>query len=152
MEIDQHSPSNCGRVLMQLGVSLFLLGLLTGFAVPVLTVPRLGLASHLEGLLNGLLLMVLGLMWPRLRLGRRAQALTFWLAVYGAFANWLATLLSAATGAGAMMPIAAGGRTGDALAEAIVGFLLITLSTAMVATCGLLLWGLRRDHSQPTGS
>jgi hydroxylaminobenzene mutase len=131
------------RVLLRLGVLLLLLGLLTGFAVPVLAMPRMGLASHLEGLLNGLLLIALGLMWPRLQLGPRAQLLTFGLAVYGAFVNWIATLLSAATGAGAMMPIAAAGRTGDALAEAIVGFFLISLSFAMIVACGLLLWGLR---------
>lgn len=137
------TDSDLDRVLLQLGVLLFLLGLFTGFAVPMFVMPRMGLASHLEGLLNGLLLIALGMMWPRLQLGPRVQALTFWLAVYGAFANWFATLLSAATGAGAMMPIAAAGRSGGAVAEAIVGFLLISLSLAMVAACVLLVWGLR---------
>jgi len=132
------------RALLQLGVLLFLLGLLTGFAVPALAMPRMGLASHLEGLFNGLLLVALGLMWPRLALGPRARWLTFGLAVYGAFANWFATLFSAATGAGGMMPLAAAGRTGDAASEAIVGFLLISLSLAMVVVCGFVLWGLRR--------
>jgi hydroxylaminobenzene mutase len=132
------------RALLRLGVLLFLFGLFTGFAVPMLAMPRMALASHLEGLMNGLLLMALGLMWPRLVLGPRAQALTFALAVYGAFANWLATLISAITGAGAMMPIAAAGRTGEAAPEAIVGFLLVSLSLAMVAACVLVLWGLRR--------
>jgi hydroxylaminobenzene mutase len=132
------------RALLRLGVLLFLFGLFTGFAVPMLAMPRMALASHLEGLMNGLLLMALGLMWPRLVLGPRAQALTFALAVYGAFANWLATLISSMTGAGAMMPIAAAGRTGAATPEAIVGFLLVSLSLAMVAACVLVLWGLRR--------
>ncbi|OQW61888.1 MAG: hydrogenase [Proteobacteria bacterium HN_bin10] len=132
------------RALLRLGVLLFLFGLFTGFAVPMLAMPRMALASHLEGLMNGLLLMALGLMWPRLVLGPRAQALTFALAVYGAFANWLATLISAITCAGAMMPIAAAGRTGEAAPEAIVGFLLVSLSLAMVAACVLVLWGLRR--------
>src|SRR5574342_565442 len=52
--------------LLQLGILLFLLGLLVGFAVPSLANPRLGLASHLEGVMNGLFLVVLGLVWPKL--------------------------------------------------------------------------------------
>jgi hydroxylaminobenzene mutase len=132
------------RALLQLGVVLFLLGLVTGFVVPLLAIPRMGLSSHLEGIFNGIVLIALGLMWPRLALGARLQRLTFALAVYGAFANWAATLFSAATGAVALMPIAGGGRTGDATAEAVVGFLLISLSVAMIGAFLLVLWGLRR--------
>lgn len=94
--------------------------------------------------MNGIVLMVLGLMWPRLKLGAGLQLLTFVAAVYAAFANWAATLLSAATGAAAMMPIAGGRATGNAAAEAAVGFLLISLSVAMIAAFLLVLWGLRR--------
>lgn len=133
------------RALLQLGMLLFLIGLLTGFAVPLLAIPRMGLSSHLEGLFNGILLMVLGLMWGRLALGRAAKAATFAAAIYGAYANWAATLISAATGAAAMMPIAGGGRTGGAAEEALVGFLLISLSLAMIFVALMVLWGLRRN-------
>jgi hypothetical protein len=57
-----------GHRLIQLGVFLFLLGLLGGFAIPFLANPRMGLASHLEGVMNGMLLVLLGLIWPRLTL------------------------------------------------------------------------------------
>jgi hydroxylaminobenzene mutase len=129
--------------LLQLGVLLFLFGLLTGFAIPALANPRMGLSSHLEGVLNGMFLLALGLIWPRLRLGRAASALTFWLAVYGTFANWAATLLAAAWGAGRAMPIAAGAHQGTATQEAVVMGLLFSLSLAVIAVCGLVLWGLR---------
>lgn len=132
------------RALLQLGAVLFLFGLVTGLVVPLLAIPRMGLSSHLEGLFNGIVLMVLGLMWSRLQLGAGLQGLTFALAVYGAFANWAATLFSAATGAAAMMPIAGGGSAGDATAEAIVAFLLVSLSIAMIGAFLLVLWGLRR--------
>jgi (hydroxyamino)benzene mutase len=140
------SPSSFAydRALLRLGVVLFLLGLVTGFLVPVLAIPRMGLSSHLEGLFNGIVLIVLGLLWPQLALGVRAKAVTFALAVYAAFANWFATLLSAATGAAAMMPIAGGGRTAGPEAEAVVAFLLISLSVAMIMAFLLVLWGLRR--------
>ena len=134
-----------GRRLIQLGVLLFLLGLLTGFVSPSLANPRLGLTSHLEGLLNGMFLVVLGLVWPRLVLPGWARAAGFVLLVYGTFANWLTTLLGAAWGAGGrLMPIAAGGFEGTRLEEVLVAFGLLSLSLAMVAGCVLVLFGLSR--------
>ena len=61
------NPTPYGDRLLRLGVLLFLLGLLTGFAIPALANPRMGLTSHLEGLMNGMFLS-LGLLWPRLAL------------------------------------------------------------------------------------
>jgi len=54
-----------GRCLVRYGVLLFLLGLLTGLIVQKLANPRMGLSSHLEGVMNGTFLVVLGLIWPR---------------------------------------------------------------------------------------
>ncbi|MCC6144839.1 MAG: hypothetical protein IT368_13620, partial [Candidatus Hydrogenedentes bacterium] len=96
------------RRLLQLGILLFLVGLLTGFAMPVFVNPRMGLASHLEAILNGIFLVVLGLLWERLALGRGALTFAFALVIYGTFANWLATFLGALWGAGTMMPLASG--------------------------------------------
>lgn len=137
-----HSDRRSHR-LLQLGMVLFLLGLLTGFAVPVLANPRMGLSSHLEGVLNGIFLLALGMMWPRLELGRGA-AVTWWLAIYATFANWLATLLAAAWGAGRSMPIAAGAHQGTTPQETVIVVLLFSLSAAVVAVSGMVLWGLRR--------
>jgi hydroxylaminobenzene mutase len=135
------------RRLLQLGILLFLLGLLTGFAGPVLENPRLGLTSHLEGLLNGMFLLVLGLLWPKLVLSPAALRGAFWLFVYGTFANWLTTLLAAAWGAGGkMMPIAATGFEGTQPQELVVSFGLLSLSLAMVAGSALVLWGLSRTE------
>jgi hydroxylaminobenzene mutase len=132
-----------GHRLLQLGILLFFIGLLTGFAVPVFTNPRMGLSSHLEGVMNGIFLVLLGLVWPKLSLSRIALKIVFWLAIYGTFANWTATLLAAFWGAGASMPIAASGYQGSPMQEAIIDFLLFSLSLAMVAVCILVLWGLR---------
>lgn len=135
--------SQTGHRLIQLGFLLFLVGLLTGFAIPMLANPRMGLSSHLEGVLNGMFLIGLGLVWSRLRLGRRAQSATFWIALYGTFANWAATFLAAVWGAGAAMPIAAGSHQGSPVQEMVITGLLFSLSLAMVIVCGLVLWGLR---------
>lgn len=131
------------RILMRAGMLLFLIGLLTGLAVPVLQVPRMGLSSHLVGTMSGMFLIVLGLIWPRLVLPAWAGTTTFWAALYGSFANWLATILSAMWGATAMMPIAGQGATSTPLAEAIVATLLVSLSLAMILVCLFVLWGLR---------
>lgn len=134
------------RRLLQAGFALFLLGLLTGFAAPLFEAPRIGLSSHLEGLLNGLFLVALGLVWPRLTLGKRAASALFSLAVYAAFANWLATLLAAIWGAGGLMPIAGDGAVGTPVQEFVVGALLVTLSPAIVAAVILVLLGLRQKQ------
>lgn len=140
-------PSGLSQRFLQGGMVLFLLGLATGLAMPVFDNPRMGLASHLEGILNGLFLIALGLIWPRVQLPRLAALATFWLAMYGTFANWLATLLAAYWGAGRMMPLAGGGHVGSTVQEAIVSNLLLSLSAAMIITCALVLYGLRARSS-----
>jgi hydroxylaminobenzene mutase len=135
--------------LLQLGILLFLLGLLVGFAVPALANPRMGLASHLEGIMNGLFLVVLGLVWPRLTLPGKASTALFWLALYSTFANWAATLLAAFWGAGSSMPLAAGAHRGSATQELIIDALLISLALGMVSVCALTLFGLRAGASRP---
>lgn len=132
-----------GHRLLQFGIFLFLMGLLTGFVVPMLANPRMGLSSHLEGVMNGIFLVLLGPVWPKLSLSRFALTTVFWLALYGTFTNWTATLLAAFWGAGASMPIAAIGHQGSPMQEAIIDFLLFSLSFAMVVVCVLVLWGLQ---------
>jgi (hydroxyamino)benzene mutase len=142
------SQARLAHRLLQLGVGLFLLGLLVGLAVSSMANPRMGLASHLEGVMNGLFLVALGLVWPRLALSSTLQRATFWLAVYGTFANLAATLLAAMTGAGAMMPIA-GGRAGATFEEAAISALLVSLALADIAVCLLVLAGLRQPPQAP---
>ncbi|MCS4436217.1 hydrogenase [Aquiflexum gelatinilyticum] len=127
--------------LLFLGVLLFFLGLLVGLFIPIMANPRMGLSSHLEGVLNGIFLLALGLIWERLDLSQKWLNATFWLTVYGSFANFLAVLIAAATGAGKMMPLA-GGQEGSGVVEALVSFLLISLSLAMLTACSLVLMGL----------
>ena len=135
-----------GARLLQLGAVLFLAGLLTGLAVPATANPRMALASHLEALMNGIFLLVLGLIWGRLQLSPRVLTVAFWLAVYGGFANWSATLLAAIWPAGsAMMPMAGQGHAGTSFEELILKVLLVTLSVAMISVCVVVIFGLRHQ-------
>ncbi|MGE0362924.1 MAG: hydrogenase [Vicinamibacterales bacterium] len=140
-----------GQALLQAGVALFLAGLLVGLAVPAMANPRMGLASHLEGLMNGLFLIVLGLLWPRLVLSPLLERVTFWTALYGTIANLAATLLAAIWGAGRMMPIAAQGHVGTEVQERAIDALLVSLALAMVTVCVLVLAGLRRPRRSRPG-
>ncbi|MCB1692365.1 MAG: hydrogenase [Pseudomonadales bacterium] len=133
-----------GRWTQRLGILLFLLGLISGLLVPAMANPRMGLTSHLEGVMNGTFLVVLGLLWTQLTLGRVAQQILFGVTMYGSYANWLATTLAGWWGAGAgLMPIAGGEHVGSAVQEGLIAFALISLSVAMVVACVMILFGLR---------
>jgi hydroxylaminobenzene mutase len=139
------STSPIQRRLLILGAILFLLGLLTGFVPGELANPRMGLASHLEGVMNGMFLIALGAAWSHVRLGRRAETIAFWSLAFGTSANWLTTLLAAIWGTGRMTPLAAPGLKGLPWQEAVVSAGLIALSVAMVVGTALVLLGFVRD-------
>jgi hydroxylaminobenzene mutase len=132
-------------LLFTTGLVLFLLGLFTGFAVPGMKNPRMGLASHVEAHMNGMFLIVLGLLWPFVELTALWETLAVGLLIYGAYANWFATLIAALWGAGGrMMRLAAPDHEGSAAKEGIITFLLISLSIADVLGVGVVLFGIVR--------
>jgi (hydroxyamino)benzene mutase len=130
-------------LLFTLGLVLFLLGLLTGFAVPAVKNPRMALSSHLEAVLNGMFLVLLGLLWPHIHLPHAWGVTAVGLIVYSAFANWVAALLAAAWGAGRKLaPIAAGEHEASTAKEGFVSFLLVSLSIAVVVGVVIVIVGL----------
>ena len=136
--------SHLGRKLIKYGIILLLLGLLTGFAIPAMKNPRMGLSSHLEGTLNGMLLIIFGIIWPKLRLSTRALKWGYGLVLFGTFTNWLTTFVAGIWGAGAeMMPFAGGDYVGLAWQENLIKLGLLSLSIAMVIVTGILVWGMR---------
>ena len=134
---------NYSNQLIFLGIVLFLLGLIVGLVVPMFANPRMGVSSHLEGLLNGMFLVILGLIWPKLSLSKKWLSITFWLAVYGTFLNWFAVLIAAIFDAGKMLGIVAEGKEGSELVEGFINFSLYSLSVAMLVICITILIGLR---------
>src|SRR3954469_12527469 len=98
---DASLSERLGRRLLRYGIVLFLLGLVTGRLVQSLALPRMGLASHLQGVMNGTFLVALGLVWPHLRLRALSLRAAYWLALAGSYLNWAVTLGAAAWGAGA---------------------------------------------------
>jgi hydroxylaminobenzene mutase len=132
------------RRLLWNGMFLFLLGLLTGFVEQNFGNPRMGLAAHLEGVMNGTFLVALGAVWTEVRLSPRLKGAAHWSVLYGTYANWAVTLLAAIFGTAAMSPITAAGRSGQPWQEALVTFGFMSVGIAIVGSSILVLVGLRR--------
>lgn len=142
-------PSSTARRLALLGAVLLMLGFLTGWISGTLANPRMGLSSHLEGLMNGILLLALAGCWRHVQLSPGLERWCFRLLAFGTVANWLTTLLAAVWGAGeSAMPIASAGHRAAPWQEGLIVTLLVALSLAMMAGVGLVIKGLLAGRRQ----
>src|SRR4029077_13281219 len=94
------SLSRQGHRLIQFGVALFLFVTLQGLVIQNFVVPSLGRSAHTVSLSSGLVLLGIGLVWPRLSLGATATRIAFWFLVYSLLATIVAFLLGAILGGG----------------------------------------------------
>ena len=133
------------RRLLWHGMFLFLLGLLTGFVEVQFTNPRMGLAAHLEGVMNGIFLLALGSAWGEVKLSPALNTVAYWSALYGTYVNWGVTTLAAAIGTGAMTPIAAPGLLAQPWQEGLVTVGYISVGLAIIMATVLVLLGLRNS-------
>ena len=140
----ENRSSRQAHRLLQAGVALFLCALLVGLAIPAFKLPRVGLSTHLLGIMQGMFLMILGLLWPRLKLGPATSWAGFWLLLYGCLAAWTANLLAGILGAGnSLLPIAAGSARGTPFQEMLIGLELRSAAVALIVAVVIVLWGLR---------
>lgn len=140
------------RKIVAAGAILFLLGLITGFIIPLLENSRMGLASHLEGVMNGTFLIAVGAVWTRLVLSTGFERTAFWLLLYGTYANWLLVLLAAFFGTSEMTPIAGAGYSGLPWQETLVTAGLSSVGIAMLIACIILVIGFVRHPDSPEDS
>ena len=133
--------SNSSSLLAFSGVLLFLLGLATGFGIPVARSPRLGLSAHLTGIQSGLALVAFGLLWPRIGLWPTWEHAIAWTLALSLYAIWLSLVLAAAFGAGRGLPIAGQGITTTPAKQAVVSVLLIGGSLVSFAAVLAMLLG-----------
>ena len=132
------------RTLMRWGFFLLLCALVTGLAVPGFTNPRMAVSAHLEGVMNGLLLVIVGLVWSHLGLSGRLAKIVFWLFAYAAFANWGVTTLAAALGTSRLTPMAGAGYSASPMQENVVQVIQVSLALAVIAAVALVVYSLRR--------
>ena len=115
------SLSRQGHRLLQIGITLLLFSSLEGFAIPYLAAPRLGLSVHTLSALQAVLMLAMGLLWPKLTLSTTVSRIAFWLFIYSDLAILAAYAMAAYWGAGnETMPLAAGAAHGSAFQEAVI--------------------------------
>ncbi len=140
--------SRQGHRLLQVGVALFLFTSFEGFAVPHFAVPNLGRSVHTLSGFSGVLLVALGLLWPRLNLGPKTARIAFWFLIYSDLATIVAFLMAGIWGAGnSIIPLAAGAAHGTDLQEAAIMIVGYSAGPTGIASFALVLWGLRGDGS-----
>jgi (hydroxyamino)benzene mutase len=137
------------RRLMWHGMFLFLLGLLTGFAESSLPNVRMGLAAHLEGVMNGIFLLALGSAWIKINLSPPATVITFWIVLYSAYANWATTALASILGTSSLSPLTGTSQGGKPWQETVVTAGFLSVGVTIIAASVLILWGLRRRMTEP---
>ncbi|HEX2594050.1 MAG TPA: hypothetical protein VHL34_21290 [Rhizomicrobium sp.] len=126
-------------ILGAAGLSLFMLGLLNGFVIPLGRSPRIGLSAHLTGVQSGTFLIAAGLFWPLMHLPPLWSTIlchALWISLY---AVWLSLLLAGLFGAGRGLPIAGQGITTTPARQLVVSILLIGGSFGVaLAVAGML--------------
>lgn len=99
--------------------------------------------------MNGMFLVIIGLILLKLHLREKVLKMGFILSLFGMYVNWATTFFAAViVGGSEMMPIAGGEMVGVLWQEIIIKFGLISLSLSMVVVCIIILWGLRGNSSQ----
>ena len=139
------------RRLLWHGMFLFLLGLITGLVEPQFHNLRMGLAAHLEGVMNGILLVALGAIWSDVKLSPRLKSAAYWCGLFGTYGNWLVTTFAAIVGTATLTPISAAGYSAQPWQEGFVKYGFAAIGLAIIGCSVLVLWGLRRNASNSIG-
>ena len=140
---DVNTLARQGQRLMQIGLGLLLFASFEGFVIPYVTTPLVGRSVHTLSATFGLILLTLGLVWPRLDLKPALSRIAFWFLVYSGLAIIAAFFLAALWGAGkSTMPLS-GAPEGTAFQEAAIAAVAYSSAPTGIVSFALILWGLR---------
>jgi hydroxylaminobenzene mutase len=137
--------SDFDRAFTRAGFGLIFLALLTGFGIPNFLNPRMALAAHITGILNGLLLIALSSVWSRLTLSPGQSRLAKGASLYGTYGNWASSCLAAAWGTSRMTPLSAAGHAAVPWKESVLQVAQVSGALVILLALGLVLYGLRRS-------
>lgn len=132
---------------------LFLYSSLDGFAIPFLVSPRIGLSVHTLSALQAVMLLVFGLLWPKLRLGPRAVKTAFGCLLYSTLAILAAYTIAAIWGVGnetiaLMGELPHGLNHGSPFQEIFIRVLAYSSAPTGLTAFVLILWGLQTIDAQ----
>ncbi len=138
--------------LLQIGVVLFLYSSLDGFAIPFLASPRIGLSVHTLSALQAVMLLAIGLLWPKLRLSPRVLKISFLCLLYSTLAILAAYTIAAIWGVGnetitLMGELPHGLSHGTPFQETFIKVLAYSSAPTGLTAFVLILWGLRVTES-----
>jgi hydroxylaminobenzene mutase len=138
------------QLLLQLGIVLILFSACEGFLIPYLGSQRIGLSVHTLSALQCVLLLGLGLVWPKLKFNALASRIAFWTLVYSTLAILAAYTIAATWGVGndtirLMGELPHGLRHGSAFQESVIKIVAYSSAPTGLIALGLVLWGLRGE-------
>ncbi len=139
--------------ILQAGIALMLFASVEGFVIPAAASPRIALSVHTLGASQSVLLLALGLVWPRLRLGSRALAIAFWTLLYSTIAILAAYAIAAIWGVGngtitLMGELPHGLSHGTEVQETVIRVVAYSSAPTGLTAFALILWGLRGDGTE----
>ena len=141
-----------GWRLLQVGIVLILYSSIEGFVIPYFGSPRVGLSAHTLGALEGVLVLALGILWPKLSLRAMASRIAFWCLLYSAFAILGSYTIAAAWGVGNETIVLAGElphglHHGSAFQETLIRILSYSSAPTGLTAFLFVFWGLRLVHA-----
>jgi (hydroxyamino)benzene mutase len=144
-----------GRWLLRIGILFILYSSVEGFVIPYFASSRIGLSVHTLGALEAILLLALGLLWPRLELRGFKSRVAFWCLLYSAVAILAAYTIAAVWGVGNETIVLAGElphglHHGSAFQETVIKVLSYSSAPTGLAAFALVLWGLRTADTLST--
>ena len=144
-----------GHRLLQFGILLFLYSSLYGFAIPFLASPRIALSVHTLSALQAVMMLAIGLLWPKLTLGGGTSTTAFFTLVYSALAILAAYTIASIWGVGnetisLMGELPHGLSHGTPFQESFIRFLAYSFAPTGLVSLALILWGLRMQDRQAT--
>jgi hydroxylaminobenzene mutase len=132
-----------GRRLLQVGVALLLVTSFEGFAIPHFASPELGRSAHSLIAMLAILLLAMGLLWPKLILRPLAARVAFWCLLYSGLAIVVAFLMAAFWGAGQTTMPLAGASLGTVFQESAIKVVSYSTAPTGIIAFALIFWGLR---------
>lgn len=123
------------------GVLIFFLGNLLGLVIHKAANPRMGVSAHLVAVTAGSFLVLMGLVWPRLKLSPAFLQAAYGLLLSSSYSNYFVTLLASAWGTHSLTPVH-GGKGAARWRETLVTIGFIFVIVTVLGSLGLILWGL----------
>ena len=132
------------RKLIGFGVLLVALAVCTTVFLSGWESTEIASPPYQQDLLNGIFLVSLGAVWPKLTLSNESQRWAYRLVVFGTYMHWIINLSATILTAGLdLLPFAGASFERQFWNDLLLqtGFICFSLTTLI--TCGIVLWGLR---------